>query len=434
MKQERARALVADTMRPAARRLAAGLSPPRPAAAAWWALRGMRDEWAHLAKLESASTRRLLAQEDEYASRVLEPTVTLQMRLYDELAAAQPAAHQSEPEIRGEWAYYTRSPPRRDLPLFCRQHVRGGSEHVLLDLGALADRHGYAAIGKFAGSPDGRTFAYTLDVTGAEQWQLIVVDCATGGPATEPIAGVLNFEWADGGEALVYTSIDHRGRPCCALVHSLGSPRVRDRVLVEEADESHLLDVSSTKDGAWITLNSHSHMSSEVQLIPADGAVHRSGPLLVTRREERLHYFVEGLARGHLLLVGSTNERDGETETSAVHRASLSHGSACKSPFEAGLGLCTVQVGDLPTPRSAWVPLRASQATTHIEDVDVGNGWIAIYERRAAVPQISVARLKLPVAKDINGEHKIKASHARSVDLIAGTNGTPADVPHRPVI
>jgi oligopeptidase B len=121
----------------------------------WWpgqASGGRIDEFAHLDSLQSRATLRQLAVEAAFVSEVMAPTIPLQMELYDEMAAAQPAAHEGEAEVRAGWAYYTRSPPRRDLPLFCRRPVDGGAEQVLLDLGTLADRHGYAAIGKLAGS------------------------------------------------------------------------------------------------------------------------------------------------------------------------------------------------------------------------------------------------------------------------------------------
>ena len=40
---------------------------------------------------------------------------------------------------------------------------------MLLDLGALADRHGFASLGAFALSPNQRMLAYTLDTSGAEE-------------------------------------------------------------------------------------------------------------------------------------------------------------------------------------------------------------------------------------------------------------------------
>jgi hypothetical protein len=91
----------------------------------------------------------------------------------------------------------------------------------------------------------------------------------------------------------VYTSLDGRGRPSRALVCPLDVPRSQHRLLLEEKDESHLLDVASSRDGDWITLSSHSHTCSEVRLWPA--ASMQAETLLVAPREEGVHYVVEGL-------------------------------------------------------------------------------------------------------------------------------------------
>ena len=63
---------------------------------------------------------------------------------------------------------------------------------MLLDLSALADRHGYAGVGAFAPSPDGELVAYTLDTTGAEQWRLHIDVAATRAPV-DRIDDVLNM-------------------------------------------------------------------------------------------------------------------------------------------------------------------------------------------------------------------------------------------------
>jgi len=104
------------------------------------------------------------------------------------------------------------------------------------------------ALERFQGSPTVRALL-TPSFTGREQWRLIIADTSTGRP-TFCLDGVQNFTWADGGEALVYTSLDERGRPSRALVHALGTPHARDRTVMEEPDGAHLLDVTATKVGS----------------------------------------------------------------------------------------------------------------------------------------------------------------------------------------
>mmetsp|Transcript_21319 Transcript_21319/g.66818 ORF Transcript_21319/g.66818 Transcript_21319/m.66818 type:complete len:348 (-) Transcript_21319:179-1222(-) len=135
---------------------------------------------------------------------------------------------------------------------------------------------------------------------------------ASSGPPPPPastLRGVDSFEWVDGGEALAYTECDGRGRPARALLHTIGSHHTEDVLLVEEEEESCSLCLSTTKDGAWLAISSHSRDSSEVRLLPAAEA-RGATPRLVAPREAGVHYFVEGLAP-NCLLVTSRSARAG---------------------------------------------------------------------------------------------------------------------------
>ena len=134
------------------------------------------DEFAWLGDAASHAVSAQLAAEKEYTQLHLQPLASAEMELYGQMASSIPAESESAPEPWGSYEYYTRTPARRDLPRFCRRRRGGGGEEVLLDLGALADRHGFASLGAFAVSPNQRMLAYTLDTSGAEEWTLWV-DC-----------------------------------------------------------------------------------------------------------------------------------------------------------------------------------------------------------------------------------------------------------------
>jgi len=127
------------------------------------------DEFAWLGDAASHAVSAQLAAEREYTQLHLQPLASAEMELYGQMASSIPAESESAPEPWGTYEYYTRTPARRDLPRFCRRRRGGGGEEVLLDLGALADRHGFASLGAFALSPNQRMLAYTLDTSGAEE-------------------------------------------------------------------------------------------------------------------------------------------------------------------------------------------------------------------------------------------------------------------------
>jgi protease II len=124
--------------------------------------RYLRDEFEYLAHAESAAVSRLLKSEAAYMRSALGPLNGLQMALYDEMRSRLPDEQITPSERFGDWLYYSRTTARQDLPQFCRRHVDGGAEQVVFDLAALADKHGYAALGAFKVSPDRWTRLYNF--------------------------------------------------------------------------------------------------------------------------------------------------------------------------------------------------------------------------------------------------------------------------------
>ena len=247
------------------------------------------DEFAWLGDAASHAVSAQLAAEKQYTQLHLQPLASAEMELYGQMASSIPAESESAPEPWGSYEYYTRTPARRDLPRFCRrQRGGGGGEEVLLDLGALADRYGFASLGAFAVSPNHRMLAYTLDTSGAEEWTLWVVELATGAVHAR-IANAHGVEWL-GDERLVYTAANRRGRPSTALLHAIGGA-VRAEVLYEEEDEEWVLEVGATKGSGLVTLTSASRLATEVRLL--DPWQPAAPPRLVAPRAEGVTYLVE---------------------------------------------------------------------------------------------------------------------------------------------
>ena len=358
----------------------------------------LRDEFAWLGDEGSDEVEAQLRAEGAYTQAHLQPLVEEQMRLYRQLASTVPSDDESVHEPWGAYEYFTRTSAQRDLPRFCRRCRRGGGgEEVLLDLGALADRHGFASLGAFAVSPDHRLLAFTLDTSGAERFTLIVKDIASG-EVHAHIAGALAVEWVDS-ERLVYTTTDHRGRASAVLLHELGGGGGGggDALLLEEDDEEWVLDIAATKARRWLTLSASSRTASEVRLL--DTTAPRAPPTLVAARTPGLTYFVEQLHRDWLLLIAN----DG--------RAAGDHAEEASASPPRGLTLSIAPIASLPAAQPLWQPLwppgksNGEQRTAPspppvdaIEDIDVFDGWLALYQRRAAVPVVSVLRLDTPAS------------------------------------
>ena len=157
-----------------------------------------------------------------------------------------------------------------------------GPEEIILDHGQLAKTNdGYAAITGLNISVDSRFAVYTVDLTGAERYQAHVLDLASENSSNpiEILEDVWSVEWAGDSNELLYTRPDDLRRPATLFHHAPMTNQGKDRLLFEEEDDEFFLDVSRTKDDAFIMINSNSK-TSQFDNIPAENLLGGSDGVL----------------------------------------------------------------------------------------------------------------------------------------------------------
>lgn len=142
--------------------------------------------------------------------------------------------------------------------------MRGfGKEEILLDWNGIAEQFGYVHIGTCRISPDHKFLAYTMDTAGSEIFALQVKDLGTGNLiSNSKVEGVVSLAWSRDSSCLLYTVCDEAQRPYRVFCTKLGSD-MADYLLFTEDNLSCCVDIASTKDGKFITINSNSRTSSE---------------------------------------------------------------------------------------------------------------------------------------------------------------------------
>lgn len=74
---------------------------------------------------------------------------------------------------------------------------------------------GYVHVGTCRVSPDHNFLAYTIDITGNEQFMLRIKDLRSGSIIPElQVNGVVSVAWVQDGRGLFYTQSDEKQRPC----------------------------------------------------------------------------------------------------------------------------------------------------------------------------------------------------------------------------
>ncbi|XP_022881867.1 uncharacterized protein LOC111398932 isoform X4 [Olea europaea var. sylvestris] len=226
-----------------------------------------------------------LQQEISYAEAFMQDTQGLQSTLYAEMVSRMPSKISTPPERWGPWLYYQYIPEGKEYPVLCRKLSTGrkgwvntivnsfreeiGREQILLDWNDIAEQYGYVHVGICRISPDHNYLAYTLDTTGDEQFLLQIKDLQSDLILPNSgVEGVVSLAWAQDSHTLFYTLSNKNQRPYRVMCTKLGSISVDDVTIFTENDSNFCVDITSTKDGKFITVNSNSRTSSEEGTYP----------------------------------------------------------------------------------------------------------------------------------------------------------------------
>src|SRR5262249_41733194 len=152
-------------------------------------------------------------------------TTDLQARLYAEMLGRIKQTDLSVPVKRGDYFYYTRIEEGQQYSVFCRKKGSlGATEEILLDGNALSAGHEFFHIVVFAPSPNHKLLAYSVDLTGDEEFTLRVKDLETGELLADEIRNTYySLEWAEDNATFFYVVLDEARRPYQVFRHHIGS-------------------------------------------------------------------------------------------------------------------------------------------------------------------------------------------------------------------
>ena len=256
------------------------------------------DDYAWLRQKENPEVAAYLEAENAYAEAVLAPQAGLREQLYDEMLSHIKQTDISVPYRDGGWWYYSRTEEGQQYTIHCRK--RGGAagpdekaaEEVILDGNVLSKGHTFFAIGGTDISDDGRWLAYTVDTTGFRQYTLHIKDLKTGEQLPGEVERAGSIVWAADNLTLFYTVEDEEQKRQYQLWrHTRGTPFAADALVYQDDDERFNVAAGRTRDGEFLILESHSHITSESHVLRADapeGEFQR-----IAAREDEHEYFVD---------------------------------------------------------------------------------------------------------------------------------------------
>ena len=287
--------------------------------------------------------------------------------------------------------------------------LTGAHLTLLLDEGKLAQDTNYAHIGNFKVSPCHGFIGFTVDVTGDESFDLHIRRAGES-QSLLVLPRVSNMAWLPhevdsigdsrscGIPPFLYTRLDELGRACTVLEWHAQHQQPAPEPVLREPDAGLFLDVTRTKDGSFVTLNSNSRLESQVWLTAGP-----SRPLLpLPPRQAGVQYFIEH-AHGHLLAICNV----GGSGTYHVLGIEAPGPRAEPEDVEARRLLDWAN----------WFTVLGPDEDFEVEDVDVSEFGMFVYGRRlsSASPELRCGPWTRP---HVGGELGVSLS---KVDL--GTTG-----------
>ncbi|HET9730106.1 MAG TPA: S9 family peptidase [Acidimicrobiia bacterium] len=251
------------------------------------------DDWYWLRERDNPGVRAYLDAENAYADAVLGPQRALREQIFEEIRARVQETDESAPTPFGAWEYSSRTIEGQQYAVHCRR-PRGSDQpsSVILDENALAAGHDFFALGGFDVTPDNRTLAYAIDVTGGERYTLHFRDLDRGDDYADVIEDVTyGLAWSDDGRTIFYVRPDDAMRPHEIWRHTLGTAPVDDVLVLREPDEYFNLGVERTRSGRFILITASSKMTTEVWFVPSDAP--HTPARVVAPREQGHEYTVE---------------------------------------------------------------------------------------------------------------------------------------------
>src|SRR5579875_2363631 len=253
------------------------------------------DPYAWLRDTSASETLEHLRAERAYYEAMTAPLRPLVDELTDEFLARLPREDASAAWAYGAHAYFEHRPRGAEFTRLMRV-ARGAAPdpqvaEVVIDPAEFDPGSGYVELGVRLVSPDERTLAYSVDLTGGESYELRFRDLESGRDLPDRVPGThYGGAWADA-RTFFYLTHDDAWRPHQLWRHTLCTPVERDVLVLEEPDEHFSVSAWRTRSGALIVVHLTSRDTSEVWLIDAERP--HEPPRLVEPRRRGIEYVVE---------------------------------------------------------------------------------------------------------------------------------------------
>ena len=230
------------------------------------------DNYYWLNQRENPKVIEYLKAENEYTNKVMQHTVTLQNKLYNEIISRIEQEDATVPYKFNDYYYYERYEPGNEYPLHCRKRNNlQNKEEIMLNVNQLAEGKSFTKIVGMEVSPDNNILAYAEDYISRRQYTIRFKNLKTGELMDDKLTNTDGYlAWANDNKTVFYTLKDETLRPYKIYRHILGTDPKNDIELYHEADSTFSIYVEKSKSQKYIMLICESTLSTEYHYLDAD--------------------------------------------------------------------------------------------------------------------------------------------------------------------
>uniref|UniRef100_A0ACD5WP50 Uncharacterized protein n=1 Tax=Avena sativa TaxID=4498 RepID=A0ACD5WP50_AVESA len=337
-----------------------------------------------------------LGAENNYTAALMSDAKQLEDEIFAEIRGRIKEDDIDAPLRKGQYYYYERTLNGKEYAQHCRRLVPtdgpvtvhdvmptgpdAPAEHIILDENVKAEGHDYYSIGAFKVSPSGKLVAYAEDTKGDEIYTVFVIDAESGEYVGQPLKGITSdIEWA-GDDNLVYITMDDILRPDKVWLHKLGSDQSDDSCLYHEKDDTFSLGLQASESKQYLFVESGSKNTSFI-------------------------FYLDIPSQSKELVV--LTPRVNGIDTTASHRGNHFYIKRRSDEFyNSELVACPL---DNVAETTVLLPHRES---VKIQDFQLFENHIAIYERENGLPKATVYRL--PATVEVVGQ----LQGGRAIDFV----------------
>jgi oligopeptidase B len=248
------------------------------------------DDYFWLSNPSDSNVINHLKEENLYVNNYMKHTEALQKKIYDEIIARIPGRDESLPVKRNGFWYYSRFEEGTQYPYYARKkETTTAGEEIILDVPALAKNHQIYLVRGWSVSIDGEQLAYGIDTSGDRRATLYFKNLSAKQIYPDVISNTSgSYVWANDNKTIYYVANDHTVRAYKVIKHILGTDTNADMEIYTEGDSTYEIELSKSKNNAYIFIHSTSTNTSEDRYLDANNS--NASPVIIQSRTNNIEY------------------------------------------------------------------------------------------------------------------------------------------------